>query len=253
MDALTFIEQETLGITTTMTNDEALAMYDRVLFYAKEMKRVKEQAETQVVEWIKKNGDLIVSPTVRYYVGAEKVTKCTNVPAAMEAILTVCEGDFTKFCGVLSSNAIKHGAASKLLPPKVYEQYFRVEIKEDLREGGAAKTLKRIDETWMPKRLPTPTPQNGVGSVPSGPAPSQNKPGMPTAMLDAAEGRDTSQPSPAPNKPADAPTRKDGVNAAPSQDGLQETGTSAGPNVPLPTPPAATAPTASPPARRGRP
>ncbi len=151
MSALEAIQQETPLVTLEMTNEEVIAIYDRCQFIAREAKARQQQIEAAILEWVQEHGDLIVSDTLRYYAGTEKVTKCINVPAAVEALLVAVGGDFNTMCEALSSNAIKYGAAKKMLPPEVYDQYFTVEYRETLEEGKPKKKLLKADDKFVKK------------------------------------------------------------------------------------------------------
>ncbi len=81
----------------------------------------------------------------------------TSALATVEALLTATNGDFQAFCEVLSSNALKHGAARKVLPEEVYSQFFVTEVAEDLKEGGTKKKLQKFDERFLPTPAAAPT------------------------------------------------------------------------------------------------
>jgi hypothetical protein len=147
--ALSVIESEVVALSPAMTGEQMLEIYDRIKFYKSELTRIQSLAEERLIEWIKANGDLQVREGVRYYVGREKRTKCTNLPAAVEALLASAEGDFARFCEGLSSGAVKYGHAAKVLPAEVYEQCFQTEYVEDLKEGGAKKKLLKADEQFI--------------------------------------------------------------------------------------------------------
>lgn len=147
--ALQPLELAVAAVTPEMLNDDVLALYDRVAFVARESKRLKDLMEKAMVDWMTTNHlNLEVSPTVHYYVGTSKSTKCTDVPATVEALLAVVDGDFKRFCDTLAANAIKHGAAKKLLAMEVYRELFKVTEKSTL-EGGPEKELMKADATFM--------------------------------------------------------------------------------------------------------
>jgi hypothetical protein len=142
--AITPLERQVISLDVTSNKDFVLAVYDRVKFYSEEIKRVKQLCEDAMIAWIKQNGDLDAGNGVRYFCGKEKTTKCNNLPGAIEAILQASDGDFTKFCDALSSNAIKYGAAKKLLSADKYGQLFTVTERDDLNEK-----LIKLDEKFL--------------------------------------------------------------------------------------------------------
>jgi hypothetical protein len=146
---MSHVEALALAIVPETPADNVLEIYDRIKFYKSELARIHGVCEQQMIEWIKANGDLELNDTSRFYVGDEKRVKCVNVPAAVEALITACNGDFTAFCEILSSNALKHGAAKKVLPAEVFEQFFATEVVEDLKTGAAKKKLLKADERFI--------------------------------------------------------------------------------------------------------
>ncbi len=148
MNALAIIEQECTGIHDDMTNDEVLMRYDRLKFFLKSIKELIEQEETAMISWIQAHGDLIVSDKIRYYAGTSRTTKCTDLSAAVAALMEATGGNFEKFCEVLSSGAIKYGAAKKILDPNVYDLCFKVEVKDTLEEGKPVKKLMKADDAF---------------------------------------------------------------------------------------------------------
>lgn len=145
------IEREVAGITIESKQDVVILPYDRILFFLSELKRIKALCELQMLVWIKANGAIEVSDEVRYYAGSEKITKCLDVPGTVEAVMAATGGDFTRFCDVLASNAIKYGAAKNVLSPEEYARLFKTEWKDTLE-----KKLMKSDDKF--KKL---TLQNG--------------------------------------------------------------------------------------------
>ncbi len=214
---LDILEREAASISGELTNDQVLAIYDQLKFYNRETKRLMDLAETAMLEWIKGNGDLVVSPTVRYYAGTSKTTKCVDLPAAVAALMEATGGNFEKFCEVLSSGAIKHGAAKKVLDPNVYDLCFKVEIRDTLEEGKPDKKLMKADEAfsgarkpWTPKKITAAETGNAAGTGASGGSVDgrmETAPVVKAESLRAGDGRTTTPLSPeAPTNPH-SPTR----------------------------------------------
>ncbi len=148
-DLLAPLARQVTGISDTMSKDEVLEVYDHVRFYLAGLKDIQRQCETAMIKHIKAHGDIEAGNGVRYFVGVTKTTKCTDVPAAVEAVMHATGGDFVRFCDVLASQALKHGACKKVLPPEQYGKLFVVETKEVLDEKGVAvkaEKLVRLDE-----------------------------------------------------------------------------------------------------------
>jgi hypothetical protein len=149
-DALLPLQQQILSMTPDRPAAYALGIYERVRFYKKSLADLEATCEEQLMEWIKVNGDLVISETARYYVGTPKTTKCLDVPATVEALMNAVAGDFTRFCDTLSANAIKHGAAKKILTEDDFARLFKTETREVLQEGKVkpVKQLMKADSQF---------------------------------------------------------------------------------------------------------
>jgi hypothetical protein len=134
--------EKSISMIAGCDNDGVLAVWDAVKFHAEEIRRLKALAEKAIIEWIENHGDLNAGNGVRYYVGKDKKTKCRNVPGAIDALLTAVGGDMARFAEVLSSDAIKHGAAAKILDEAVWDNLFEVTYEPDLKEGSNKKLMK---------------------------------------------------------------------------------------------------------------
>lgn len=146
--AIVMIEKDVLGELAELNHDQVLAVWDKAQFYAREANRIKKLVEAEVLKWVQAHGELNTGNGIRYYAGVDKTTKCLNVPAAVEALIEAAGGDFNRFCDVLASGAIKHGAAKKLLPEEKYNQLFAV-IEKEVLEEGKQKKLVKVDERFL--------------------------------------------------------------------------------------------------------
>lgn len=135
------IEADTLALSPRLDPSQMLTVFNRVKFYEAEAKRIRKLCEQMFIEWITENGDLEAGNGIRYYVGADKKTKCVDVAATVESLLASVDGDFKRFCEHLASDAIKHGAARKTLPPADYDRLFKTEITPSLEEGKSKLKL----------------------------------------------------------------------------------------------------------------
>ncbi len=144
------VESDVVMLDETADADTLLQTYETVKFYLQELKRLKLMIEAAMMGKIKASGPLVISPTVRYVIAIDKVTKCKDVAGAVNAVLDATGGDLGALNMVLSANAIKHGAAKKVLPPEVWGKYFEVVVKESLEEDGKKKEkLLKVDEKFM--------------------------------------------------------------------------------------------------------
>ncbi len=165
--AIVAIEKNVLGDLSECDHDQVMKVWDLTLFYTKEIKRVKELVEAEVIKWCQKNGDLVVSDQIRYYAGKDRTVKCVDVPATVEAVMQATGGDFKAFCDVLASNAIKNGAAKRVLTPELYGKLFQT-VEKDSLEEGKVKLIKR-DERFVKVPPRAHTPSMGVTEAESMP------------------------------------------------------------------------------------
>lgn len=149
------VEAEAVALSEGTPTDIILQVHDRCKFYLAEIKRIQKLCEAAMIERIKASGPITVKPGVRWIVANPKTTKCTDLPGAVEALLDASGGDFAKFVDVLASNAIKYGAASKVLTPEAFDKFFKVTYPDKLEEKGgekAAGRLTKIDDMFLPKK-----------------------------------------------------------------------------------------------------
>lgn len=112
------------------------------------LKELKEQHTEKLVEWIQANGPFEIG-SVKYYVGDRSDTKCLDVHRFVERGLEVTSGDLSAVTCCLSSNAVKHGAAKKLLPAADYDELFETTRKPRLLHGVAQSQLQRVDTKFI--------------------------------------------------------------------------------------------------------
>lgn len=149
VNPLAAIEQRVTSINPTMEPDAVLAVYDKLRYFAGELKRLSKLADAQVMEWVKANGELRISPTEYYCITTPKDTTCNDVPAVLAWAVEFFEGDWAKMCGVLRSDPIKHGQCRELMPPETYAKLFTTTVKEDLDTGKVKKVLARLNEKFL--------------------------------------------------------------------------------------------------------
>jgi hypothetical protein len=134
----------------TATAEDMILVLGRVQEAQRELKLMREHVEARLVEKLRTlPGRAVQFGTVKYYVGAEKKVKCRDVRLAILALMDAAGGDFAAFSDTLSANAIKQGAAKKVLGP-AFDQHFETTTEEVLEEGKAkpAETLHVFDERF---------------------------------------------------------------------------------------------------------
>lgn len=142
--ALADLADKVLSVNDTMTADAVLEIRERLIFAKYRIKELEGDLNTALMDWIRVNGDLVISEDKRLYLGHTKRVKCNDPAATLEAILTETGGDFDAVCECLSSGAFKHGACRKPLGEK-WEQHFTEEVVDKVE-------LKEADKRFAPRK-----------------------------------------------------------------------------------------------------
>jgi hypothetical protein len=142
------VRAELLKLGAKCPMDQILTARQHVQVMLDRVKNMKTFLEACMLEWIIENHADIVCGEVRWYAGTAKTVKCHNIPGALEALMVATEGDFSKLCEVLSSNAIKQGAAKKILRDD-WNKFFTVAEEQDLKEGKPVKSLQTFNTAFQ--------------------------------------------------------------------------------------------------------
>jgi len=148
------VRVEVTRISEASTDEDWLLALNNITAYIAELMRLKAVLMAVGLEIVTLRGPIKVRPGVVYRKTNPKTTKCTDLPGAVEALLDASGGDFGKFVNVLSSGAIKPGAASKVLSPEAYKRFFLTTYPDTLEESGGktAGRLARVDDFFLPAK-----------------------------------------------------------------------------------------------------
>ncbi len=109
-------------------------------------RQLGEQLEPAVIKWIEGNGELSFGE-IRYYVGANKTTKCKDLTETAQALLEA--GGVETLVRGLSTSAFKHGTCRELLGD-AYGKLFETTEVQDLKTGVAKpKRLQKVNERFQ--------------------------------------------------------------------------------------------------------
>ena len=133
------------GLATKYDLLTALGLVARLKEIVKEL---SASAEAGAIAWIQANGEF-QEGSVRYYVAANKTTKCPDQRAALEAVLEAGGGDLDKLAEMLASGAFKPGACRKFLPPEKFAALFVTTETADLKEGVAKPRLQVVNTEFQ--------------------------------------------------------------------------------------------------------
>jgi hypothetical protein len=138
------------AIETDTPTEQVLQQFDAWRSFVERVKEIDAIATKSVQAWIDANGGYLDSGNIFYWNGHSKDTKCVDVPGALAALMLHCGGDMEAITGALSANAIKHGAARKVLPPDVFDKLFKTETRDKLESGEVLpKKLQSLDKRFI--------------------------------------------------------------------------------------------------------
>lgn len=127
---------------------EALNATDWLLARAKAIEALMKQV---AIDWIDINGPFTIGD-VAHSVGYSTVTKCLNVHQTAHMLLEAVAGDFDQLIHTLVSQPFKPATARTFIDQKVYASLFRTTRTGRLVRGVPERTLKRVDQRFIPSR-----------------------------------------------------------------------------------------------------
>lgn len=146
---LASLESAIISLPEDVPTTAILQTREELLFYKQESTRLLKLVECRLIDRIKTNGPIEYGNGIRFYLSHDKSTKCNNLKATIDALGVATAGDENLFLGCFSSNAIKYGAAKKILPPEQYAELFTVTVKDKLEDGTPApKKLVKADDKF---------------------------------------------------------------------------------------------------------
>lgn len=105
------------------------------------IREYEQDVKNGLMEWLKENGGKLFIGDKMLVVGPKKMTKCRNVRALLELLITRYAVE--DLAGLLASDAFKHGGAKKVLTPEEWDQNFEVTVGEEVE-------VKEIDTRYLP-------------------------------------------------------------------------------------------------------
>lgn len=116
------------------------------------VRELKDRLETATIAYIEKNGE-IHDGDVRYYVGPNKSTKCTDVRETVRVVLEATGGDVDAVCDCLSSGAFKPATTRKRLADagmqEAADRLFVTTETPDLKTGVVKKSVQKFDPRFV--------------------------------------------------------------------------------------------------------
>jgi len=139
------VESLEAGLATQSTILDAMEV---VRLLGDTHRALKARVEAAAIRHIEAHGPF-TSGTTRYYVGANKTTRCLDVRKTVEAVLTAAGGDVDAFVECLSAGAFKPKRTCALLGEGA-DVLFETRETKDLKTGEVgAKRLQAVDERFV--------------------------------------------------------------------------------------------------------
>lgn len=120
-----------------------LMKLDELMRRGRELQR---ELKDRMKPWIESNGPVVIGD-VRYVLVNKKTEKVRSLRSAIENLYTATGGDFDAFVDCLSMNAIKPGAAKKVLGSE-FENVFEVIVETDV-EGKPVKQVAALNDRFL--------------------------------------------------------------------------------------------------------
>ncbi len=145
------IESQVLALPERedLTPDDACELRERIRGAIRRLRQAQDELDAFLIQWMPANGvrELVVGDE-RTFVTEKKSTKCRNINAAVQAIFEAVGGDYESFCDTLSSNAIKYGAARKVLGD-AFDAHFETKVELDLETSKPKKVLASVNDKFI--------------------------------------------------------------------------------------------------------
>lgn len=128
--------------------DQVVAALDLIACLKRWVKQVDQRLEAAVIEWINKNGEIVIGD-IRYYVGTQSHTKCNDIKNAVEAVLRAVGGDVDGLVACIASDGLKPGATRETVGEDAFNRLFTKIVMPDLKTGRPLERLQRIDTKFL--------------------------------------------------------------------------------------------------------
>ncbi len=111
---------------------------------------MREKIDQKFVEAIRAHG-AIEAGTIRYVVGVDRTTRCTDVKATTESLLVATGGDLNRFCEQLVSQPFKPASVRALISTEKNQKCFEV-VERTTIEGKPMERLAKVDDRFVRRR-----------------------------------------------------------------------------------------------------
>lgn len=147
-DAINSLIDEVSSLSPEAPVEQVLTVRERIDAATQRLREVKGMIDDAMLQWINANGE-IEHGTIRYYVGKTTTKKCRDNAKTIEAAYEAVEGDADRFAELLSSNAFKPGACSKVFTDEQFDECFEVVEQQDVKTGKPKKSVHKVDSRFL--------------------------------------------------------------------------------------------------------
>ena len=148
------IESAVLFLGPDATPEQVGHARNAVAFVGQEARRLKTLLDDRLRDVIEETGrDIVLSDTVRLYLGVPKEYVARDLAAVLDAVLDAAGGDLAGVASCLSSGCWKAAAVRTLLAdPDRFAGLFDTVEKPTIKEGKPVKSVLVADQRFAPSR-----------------------------------------------------------------------------------------------------
>jgi len=133
--------------------EEVLKGINTLRYITQVVREMKADADAHLVGWLEAHGGELEDGDTRWYVGNKTREKCRSLGTAFESLVDATSGDIDRIVSVLSSNAIKPGAAESELGKEWRALHFERTIEREPKTGKPKRTIKTASKKFqLPSR-----------------------------------------------------------------------------------------------------
>jgi hypothetical protein len=149
LDCIDRVNLSAEELTAEVPVDEVALALDYLDALERRVREAKAKLRDAVKGWMLATGtkEFMVGET-KWFIAAKKKEKCRDLKAAIEALYLATGGDFDAFVGVLSINAVKPGAAKKVLGSE-FDRHFETTTEQDVSTHQPKRELQAVNTRFI--------------------------------------------------------------------------------------------------------
>ena len=146
-DGLVALERQVAEANADTAKDMLVELRDCVLVLQQRTKALRERIDQTFVAAIEAHGPIQVGP-IRYVVGIDRTTRCTDTKGTTEVLLEAVGGDLGRYCEQLVAQPYKPASVRAFIPPEAYQRCFETVVRKSV-EGEPVERLMKVDTRFV--------------------------------------------------------------------------------------------------------